>query len=151
MNVDKKWIRKIEVDTINCHLYCCTTTDLYIYDFNGHLMRTYVNCHQFTITACLYSPISKVVLTGSEDSTIKIWSLSGGHIDTFRGHTRAITHLVLNPHYSNLVISSSKDGSIKMWSLDVMQMIYEYVVIYFKKNISIKLCQKKTLFKFKLF
>ena len=33
------WIRRIEVDTVNNHLYCCTRTDLCIYDFNGSLIR----------------------------------------------------------------------------------------------------------------
>jgi WD40 repeat protein len=133
MNWINNWIKRIEVDTVNCHLYCCTRTDLYIYDFNGSLIRIYKDCHRLSITTCVYSPNAKVVLTGSEDAEIKVWSLAGGQIEIFRGHTSSVTNLVLNPYNSNLVISSSLDGTIKMWSLDVMQMIYE--LNYFDEHI----------------
>ena len=106
-------------------MYCCTRTDLCIYDFNGSLIRVYQECHRLAITTCVYSPNAKVVLTGSEDADIKVWSLTGGKIEIFRGHTNCVTNLVLNPHNSSLFISSSLDGTIKMWSLDIMQMIYE--------------------------
>lgn len=89
-------------------------------------MRSYRKIHAQFITCCVYSPSAKVVLTGSEDSEIKIWSLNGGYIDTFRGHAKSVTNLILNPYNSNLVLSSSLDGFVKMWSLDVMQCIYEY-------------------------
>ena len=129
MNISKDWIRKIDIDTDNYQLYCCTNSDLYIYDFNGRLIRTYLEVHRMTITCCVYSPKSKLVITASADTTIKVWSLIGGLTSVFKGHTKAITKLLLNPKDSNLVISSSLDGFIKIWSLDIMQQIYEYIII----------------------
>lgn len=106
-------------------MFCCTKNDLFIYDFNGNLLRSFKSLHDSSISCCVYSPISRYLLTGSEDASIKIWSLNGGFIEEFRGHSKTVTNLILNPYNSNLVISSSLDGSIKMWSLDVMQLIYE--------------------------
>lgn len=135
-----EWIRKIEIDTVNLHLYCCTTLDLYIYDFDGRLMRSFIEIHRAPITSCLYSATSRAVLTGSMDNDIKVWSLNGGLLHTFRGHSQPVSNLILNPFNSNLVISSSVDGTIRMWSLDIMQSVHEYffsLAIYFDSRIYI--------------
>ena len=125
MSFTKDWIRKMDIDLENCHLYCCTTTDLFIYDFNGNILRHFPEIHKMPITACVYSPTAKLVITGSMDTSMKVWSLLGGLIEILHGHSKAITKIILNPYCSNLIISSSLDGYIKMWSLDTMQEIYE--------------------------
>ena len=33
--------------------------------------------HQMEITCCAYSPSAKVIITGSADNSIKIWSITG--------------------------------------------------------------------------
>lgn len=126
LNYTKDWIKRLEVDTINHHLYCCTDRSLLIYDFNGNLLRHYPNIHKLVVTCSVYSSTSKLLLTGSLDCDIKVWSIAGGLIETFRGHSRAVTRLLLSPFNSNFVLSSSLDGTVKMWSLDIMQMIYQY-------------------------
>lgn len=115
----------IEIDSANCHIYCCSDTSLYIYDFNGNLLRQLDHCHELAITTCVYSSKSKCILTGSIDGFVKVWSLAGGLVETFRAHSRPVTRLVLNPLNSNLVLSASLDGSLKLWSLDIMQLVYQ--------------------------
>ena len=56
--------------------------------------------------------------------TVKVWSLTGGLVHTFRGHSRAVTNLLIHPHNSTIVITCSLDGSLRMWSLDTMDAIY---------------------------
>lgn len=119
------WVKKIDIDSINCQLYCCTERDLFIYDFNGNLMRHYASVHKMAITCCVYSPSAKVVVTGSADGDIKVWSSGGGLLESFRAHSLPISSLILNPHNTNLILSASLDGSIKMWSLEIMQQIYQ--------------------------
>lgn len=126
-------MKKIDIDSLNCHLYCCTTKDLFIYDFNGNMLRHYENVHKLAITCCVYSPSARVVITGSVDCEIKIWSLAGGLLETFKGHSMPISSIILNPHNSNLFLSASLDGTIKMWSLDIMQQIYQLTL--FKSEI----------------
>ena len=125
LNFTKEWIKRLEVDVVNHHLYCCTDRNLLIYDFNGNLLRHYKNIHSLVVTCSVYSTTSKLLLTGSMDTEIKVWSIAGGLIETFRGHCRPVTKLLLNPFNSNSVLSSALDGTIKMWSLDIMQLIYQ--------------------------
>lgn len=125
MKCNGDWIRKMEIDTLNCHLYCCANLDLYIYDFNGHMLKSFKNIHRLAITCCVYSPNTKLIITGSADTQIKIWSLNGALMDTFRGHSKPITKLLLLPHNSNIILSASLDGCVKVWSLDIMQQIYQ--------------------------
>ena len=106
-------------------MFCCSSSDLYIYDFNGNLIRHFADLHKMSITAVVYSAKAKLVLTGSLDSKIKVWSLQGVLVHTFSSHSKAITKLILNPFNSNLVLSSSIDGYVKMFSLDTMSEIYE--------------------------
>ena len=130
MKSDKDWIKKIEIDIVNCQMFCCSSSDLYIYDFNGNLIRHFTDLHKMSITAVVYSVKSKIVLTGSLDTKIKCWTLGGVLLQTFSSHSKPITKLILNPFNSNLVLSSSIDGFVKMWSLDTMQEIYEQVFFF---------------------
>ena len=50
--------------------------------------------------------------------------MTGGHVHTFRGHSRSVTGIVLHPETSTLVLTSSMDGSVRMWSLDIMEPMY---------------------------
>ena len=60
---------------------------------------------------------------------MKVWSLNGGLVHTFRGHSRAVTGLLLHPETSSILITCSLDGSVRMWSLDTMDLLYMYVFI----------------------
>ena len=79
----------------NCQMFCCSSSDLYIYDFNGNLIRHFSDLHKMSITAVVYSAKAKLVLTGSLDSKIKVWSLQGVLVHTFSSHSKAITKLIL--------------------------------------------------------
>nr|KAG5708463.1 hypothetical protein BaRGS_026190 [Batillaria attramentaria] len=81
-----------------------------------------------SITGCRYSVAGKVLVTSSIDTEVKVWSLTGGLVHTFRGHSRAVTNLLIHPHNSTIVITCSLDGSLRMWSLDTMDCIYSLVV-----------------------
>ncbi|CAF0852544.1 unnamed protein product, partial [Brachionus calyciflorus] len=119
------WIKKLEIDILNCHLYCCSSNDLYVLDFNWNLMRHFKQIHDLPITCVVYSPPSKLFITGSMDNNIKLWSQSGDLIETLKGHSKSVTKLILSPHNQNNFLSASLDGTIKMWSLDINQVIYE--------------------------
>jgi hypothetical protein len=65
MNVTSDWIKRLEVDIDNCHLYCCTDHDLLVYDFNGNLLRHYYNIHKLVVTCSVYAPFTKLMITGT--------------------------------------------------------------------------------------
>ncbi|XP_052781074.1 uncharacterized protein LOC128217749 isoform X5 [Mya arenaria] len=127
-NVGGSWVKKVELDYNLQHLYCCSDTDLHVYDLTGKLLFKFERAHTMSITGCCFSPSAKVLITSSVDSEVKVWSLTGGLVHTFRGHSRAVTSLILHPETSSVIITSSLDGSIRMWSLDTMDLLSMLVV-----------------------
>ncbi|XP_074644622.1 uncharacterized protein LOC141901337 [Tubulanus polymorphus] len=127
-DVGGSWVKKVELDHVLQHLYCCSDTDLYAYDLDGNQLLKISGAHQMSITGCAYSHYARLLVTSSADADVKVWSINGGHIHTFRGHSRAVTNLVLHPETSSLFLTSSLDGSIRVWSLDTMDIVYSIVV-----------------------
>lgn len=56
--------------------------------------------------------------------TVKMWSLRGGLVHTFRGHSRAVTSIVVHPIKPSIIVTASLDGSVRMWSLNTMEILY---------------------------
>ncbi|XP_076448164.1 uncharacterized protein LOC143284909 isoform X2 [Babylonia areolata] len=127
-NVGGSWVKKVELDYNLEHLYCCSDTDLHVYNLEGKELFKFNRAHTLSITGCRYSIAAKVLVTSSLDTEVKVWSLTGGLVHTFRGHSRAVTNLLVHPHNSTLILTTSLDGSLRMWSLDTMDAIYSVVV-----------------------
>ncbi|XP_019645912.1 PREDICTED: uncharacterized protein LOC109486518 [Branchiostoma belcheri] len=123
-NVGGSWARYVQLDLNMQHLYCCTETDLYCYSTEGQLLYKILRAHKTFITGCQFSQHAKLLVTSSHDFEVKVWSIKGGLVHVFRGHSRGVTQLVLHPATSALVLTSSLDGTVKMWSLDTMDIIY---------------------------
>ncbi|XP_033113818.1 uncharacterized protein LOC117114300 isoform X2 [Anneissia japonica] len=126
--VGGSWVKKIELDQHQQYLYCCSDTDVICYDIHGRLVFKLVDAHQSQITGCKYSPQAKLLVTCSADTNVKVWSMTGGHVHTFRGHSRAVTNILLHPESPSVVLTSSMDGSVRLWSLEIMEMLYSIVV-----------------------
>ncbi|XP_033746435.1 uncharacterized protein LOC117331705 isoform X2 [Pecten maximus] len=127
-NVGGSWVKKVELDHHLQHLYFCSDTDLQVYNLQGKRLFKYEKAHTMSITGCVYSQSAKVLITSSVDCEVKVWSLMGGLVHSFRGHSRAVTNLLLHPDSSSLIITASLDGSIRMWSLDTMELVYNITV-----------------------
>jgi WD40 repeat protein len=55
------------------------------------------------------------VYSGSEDTTIRVWSSDNGkHLQTHVGHTRTVWAIVVGPDGN--VYSGSRDGTVRVWS-----------------------------------
>lgn len=66
------------------------------------------------------SPNDKLLASGSQDRTAKLWSLAGeqslGLLGVFRGHRRGIWAVCFSP-VDQVLATSSADGTAKLWSL----------------------------------
>ncbi|XP_035695414.1 transducin beta-like protein 3 isoform X2 [Branchiostoma floridae] len=73
--------------------------------------------HEKDINSISMSPNDKLLATGSQDRTIKLWRAPDLHVlGTLRGHKRGIWCVDFSP-MDQVVASSSADGTMKIWSL----------------------------------
>ena len=80
-----------------------------------HIISTKtLNGHTDTVWSVF--AINNLIISGSNDDSIKIWDVHSGElINTLNGHTEAVWSVFA---INNLIISGSWDNSIKIWSID---------------------------------
>lgn len=80
--------------------------------------------HSCSVTSVVITPDGQTVVSGSSDSTIKLWNLNTGQeLHTLSGHSQGVTSIALAPDGQTLA-SGSKDKTIKLWNLSTKEEIY---------------------------
>ncbi|XP_053210595.1 F-box/WD repeat-containing protein 7-like [Panonychus citri] len=71
--------------------------------------------HDDHVITCLqFNPESNLIVSGSDDNTLKVWSSTTGKcLRTLTGHTGGVWSSQLSPN--NIVISGSTDRTLKIW------------------------------------
>ncbi|KAJ3366569.1 pre-mRNA-splicing factor prp46 [Kappamyces sp. JEL0680] len=108
---------------VNCRL-SATTTDIFL----GFILWRYIRRrttrqqihaltgHLSTVTAIQCQATDPQIITGSEDSTIKLWDLVAGKaMTTLTHHKKGVRCLALHPTQQGMVSGSS--SSIRQWRL----------------------------------
>ncbi|MFM6225329.1 MAG: WD40 repeat domain-containing protein, partial [Dolichospermum sp.] len=73
--------------------------------------------HKSSVNTLVITPDDSKFISGSSDSTIKIWDLATGkELQTLTGHSKGVNTLAITPDGSKLV-SGSSDSTIKIWDL----------------------------------
>ncbi|XP_067858937.1 transducin beta-like protein 3 isoform X1 [Heptranchias perlo] len=73
--------------------------------------------HDKDINSMVVSPNDKLMATGSQDRTAKLWSASDFSLmGVFRGHKRGVWSVQFSP-MDQILATSSADGSVKLWGL----------------------------------
>ncbi|KAJ0041743.1 hypothetical protein NL108_007394, partial [Boleophthalmus pectinirostris] len=82
--------------------------------------RTTEKAHDKDVNSVAVSPNDKLLATGSQDRTAKLWSLVGegglGLLGVFRGHRRGVWAVCFSP-VDQVLATSSADGTTKLWGL----------------------------------
>jgi len=77
--------------------------------------------HRSPVTKVLFHPVYSVMLTSSEDATIKVWDYETGDYErTLKGHTDAVQDLAFD-HPGKHLASCSADMTVKIWDFQTYE------------------------------
>ncbi|XP_069380930.1 transducin beta-like protein 3 [Paralichthys olivaceus] len=89
-------------------------------DIHELTARCTEKAHDKDINSVAVSPNDKLLASGSQDRTAKLWSLADegnlGLLGVFRGHRRGVWAVCFSP-VDQVLATSSADGTTKLWSL----------------------------------
>ena len=72
--------------------------------------------HRGIITCVAFHPVYHLVVSGSEDASIKVWDSETGEFErTLKGHTNGVAFVAFDQGKGELLASCSSDLSIKIW------------------------------------
>ena len=73
--------------------------------------------HSESINCVAFTPNQQILVSGSEDNSIKLWDLATGEcLATLEEHEAAVKSLAITPD-GQLLVSGSADNTIKLWQL----------------------------------
>ncbi|MEH2347119.1 MAG: WD40 repeat domain-containing protein [Nostoc sp.] len=71
--------------------------------------------HANAVSAVSFSPDGKMLASGSDDNTVKLWDTSTGkEIKTLTGHTNSVCGVSFSPD-GKMLASGSDDNTVKLW------------------------------------
>ena len=72
--------------------------------------------HAASVYSVAYSPDGRVIASGSDDKTIKLWdAATGKQLRSLAGHTARVNSVAFSPD-GRLIASGSEDATVKLWA-----------------------------------
>nr|XP_054749162.1 platelet-activating factor acetylhydrolase IB subunit beta-like [Lytechinus pictus] len=77
--------------------------------------------HRSPITRVIFHPVYNVMVSSSEDATIKVWDYESGDFErTLKGHTDSVQDICFD-HAGKMLASCSADMTIKLWDFSTFE------------------------------
>ncbi|RKP00699.1 hypothetical protein CXG81DRAFT_26604 [Caulochytrium protostelioides] len=121
------WVSSLAMVHDPLVLIAAGDTSVLSYSLHSHReIARITNIHDLSITAILWIPVLNALVTGSRDTTIKIWNSQLNLLYLLSGHVAPITGLAsFGPAYAKpWFVSCSSDSTLRIWNADLGQCIY---------------------------
>ncbi|KAF9353956.1 hypothetical protein BGX34_011286 [Mortierella sp. NVP85] len=93
-------------------------TDINVYATSNWERIWILSGHGKGVTSAEYSPNGDRIVSGSHDSTVRIWDIATGDcLFILTGHTSHVNSVMYSPQ-GNLVASRSGDGTMRLWNVE---------------------------------
>ena len=73
--------------------------------------------HTDTVRSVAYIPSLSMLVSGSHDTFVKVWTLDGTCVQTMEGHGALVFSVAASPD-GTMVASGSEDNTVRVWGLD---------------------------------
>jgi len=80
--------------------------------------------HSRLINLVSFSPDGNLIVSGSFDKNIKLWTKTGKYLTTFRGHVGEVYQVCWSAD-SRMFVSGSKDSTMKVWDTKKKKMLMD--------------------------
>lgn len=68
------------------------------------------------INSAAFSPDGRLIVTASDDKTVRLWDNNGRHLRTLKGHTAPVRSVIFSPDGLR-ILSTSNDNTLRLWSV----------------------------------
>mmetsp|Transcript_10521 Transcript_10521/g.20215 ORF Transcript_10521/g.20215 Transcript_10521/m.20215 type:complete len:414 (-) Transcript_10521:160-1401(-) len=80
--------------------------------------------HRETVTCAVFHPVYSILITSSEDGSIRLWDYESGVFErALKGHTATVNYIAIEPNTGHLLASASADLTVKLWSFETFECI----------------------------
>ena len=87
-----------------------------LWDLDGNLLQKFP--HQSPVNTVAFSSNDQIILTGSNDGSVRLWNRQGRVIQTFLAHTRSVSAVKLLPD-NKTMLTQSTDGKAKLYNFEL--------------------------------
>jgi WD40 repeat protein len=93
----------------------------------GLVLERSLTGHASFINSMAINQDGKTLVSGSADSTIKIWDMETGQVlRTLTGHTGYVNALDISPN-GQMLVSGDADGNLRVWNLKTGELLHKLI------------------------